>query len=485
MQALPVRRTKIIVTAGPATDKPEVLNNLLQTGVDLFRINYSHQGHQEHEARIRAIRQATARLGMEVGIMADLQGPKIRLERFAADRIHLHQGDEFTLDMDLAAAAGTQEKVGVSYKELYKDVQAGDVLLLDDGRITLEIQRIAARQIICRVLQGGPLSNNKGINLKGGGLAAGALTAKDQDDLRHGVAMGADYFAVSFVRHAADIRQARALLDEAGSSAGVIAKLERAESLTHAEAIIEAADGVMIARGDLGVEIGDASLPPVQKRLIALCRQLDRPVITATQMMESMIENPIPTRAEVFDVANAVLDGTDAVMLSGETSIGDYPGQVVEAMARICTETEKQKQTRQSDHRINQAFDRIDEAIAMSTMYAANHIKARAIAALTETGATCLWMSRISSGIPIMAFTRHVHTMRKVRLYRDVYPIAFDITHTDAQEANKAIVKQLLQLGRVSPGDLVIITKGDLRGHRGGTNNMKIVRVGDSIWQGV
>ncbi|MGI9229838.1 MAG: pyruvate kinase [Gammaproteobacteria bacterium] len=474
-----MRRTKIIVTVGPATDKPGMLEKLLNIGVDLFRINYSHQTHLEHKERFAAIRETSARLGMEVAIMVDLQGPKIRLQRFSNNKILLEQGAEFILDMGLAADAGDEKRVGVTYGDLYKDVKPGNILLVDDGRISLQVSRIDNKQIVCKVLIGGRLSNNKGINLKGGGLSAGALTDKDKKDLVHGVEMGADYFAISFVRNAGDISEARALLQQAGSDAGIIAKLERAESLNHVEDIIQASDAIMVARGDLGVEIGDASLPPVQKRLIKLCETLHRPVITATQMMESMIDNPIPTRAEVFDVANAILDGTDAVMLSGETSIGRYPEQVVEAMARICTETEKQEQTRQSGHRINEQFERIDEAIAMSAMYAANHVNAKAIAALTETGSTCLWMSRISSGIPILAFTRHVHTMRKVKLYRDVYPLQFDITHTDPLEANQEIIKDLVRRELVDEGDLVIITKGDLRGHRGGTNNMKIIRVGD------
>ncbi len=478
-----MRRTKIIATVGPATDKPGVMEKLVESSVDLFRINYSHQTHLEHKERVRAILDITGKKGIEVGIIADLQGPKIRLARFKNGKILLQEGDDFILDPSLPGDAGTESQVSVTYRALHQDVNPGDILLVDDGRITLEVVSVVKTRVRCRVIVGGVLSDNKGINLKGGGLSAGALTRKDHKDLLHGVEIGADYFAVSFVSTAADIHQARSLLDKAGSNAGIIAKIERVEALENATAIIEAADAIMIARGDLGVEIGDASLPPVQKKLIKQAQAMDRPVITATQMMDSMINNQIPTRAEVFDVANAILDGTDAVMLSGETSIGLYPNQVVQAMARICEETEKQKETRQSDHRINQEFKRIDEAIAMSTMYAANHINAKAIAALTETGSSCLWMSRISSGIPILAFTRHASTMRKVRLYRDVYPIHFDITHTDPLEANKEIIANLLRLELVSKGDIVLVTKGDLRGHRGGTNNLKIIRVGESTEQ--
>lgn len=472
-----MRRTKIIATCGPATDKPGVTARLVEAGVDLFRINYSHQTPGEHERRVREIRELTSTRDREVGIIADLQGPKIRLETFKAGRVLLENGAEFTLDTDLGSDAGDRTQVGVSYRNLVTDLDAGDRLLVDDGRIVLEVTDISGHQIHCRVVQGGELSGKKGVNLQGGGLSAGALTEKDRADLAHAVKLGADYFAVSFVRGPDDIKEARRLLEAAGSNAGIIAKFERAEALNNIEGIIECSDAIMIARGDLGVEIGDAALPPVQKRLVKLARDMDRAVITATQMMESMIDNQIPLRAEVFDVANAVIDGTDAVMLSAETSIGMFPEKVVQAMARICEETEKQRITRVSDHRINQRFERVDEAIAMSTMYAANHIGARAIAALTETGSTPLWMSRISTGIPIFAFTRHLGTMRKVRLYRGVYPILFDITHTDPHEADREITGELVERGIVSSGDFVLITKGDLSGQRGATNNMKIVQV--------
>jgi len=476
-----MRRTKIIATLGPATDTPGMIKKLLHAGVDLFRLNYSHQTHEDYERRARHIREICAEESMEVGIIVDLQGPKIRLERFKSGKVLLAEGDVFTIDSSLEENAGDQEHVGVTYKDLAGDVKKEDTLLVDDGRIVLKVTEVAGHEIRCKVTVGGEISNNKGINLRGGGLSTGAMTQKDKEDLAHGIKIGADYFAVSFVRSADDIREAKKIITDSGSNAGIIAKLERAEAIDNAEDIIEASDAIMIARGDLGVEIGDAALPPVQKRLIKLARKMDRAVITATQMMESMIENQIPLRAEVFDVANAVLDGTDAVMLSAETSIGLFPDKVVTAMARICEETEKQRETRVSDHRINQQFNAIDEAIAMSTMYAANHIGARAIAALTETGSTCLWMSRISSGIPIFAFTRNQSTMRKVRLYRGVYPIQFDITHTDPLEANKEIIDDLLEQKKVVDGDVVIITKGDLVGSKGGTNNMKILKVGSAL----
>ncbi len=475
-----MRRTKIIATVGPSTDKPGMVEKILLAGVDLLRVNYSHQSHTEHERRVQEIRKVAASLDMEVGIICDLQGPKIRIEKFTGGKILLGEGDSFTIDGKMEDDAGDQQQVGVTYKDLAKDVKAGDKLMVDDGKLVLKVKEVIGHQVKCEVLMGGELSNSKGINLQGGGLSAAALTQKDQEDLKHGVSIGADYFAISFARMADDILEARRLLEAEGSNAGIIAKFERAEALENAESIIEVSDAIMIARGDLGVEIGDAALPPVQKRLIKLAQDMDRAVITATQMMESMIDHQIPLRAEVFDVANAVLDGTDAVMLSGETSIGLFPDKVVEAMSRICEETEKQRITRVSDHRLNQRFERIDEAIAMSTMYAANHIGAKAIAALTETGSTCLWMSRISSGIPIFAFTRHTSTVRKVKLFRGVYPVCFDITHTNPLEANKDVIEALMKQAIVKDGDYVIITKGDLQGHRGGTNNMKILQVGQA-----
>lgn len=476
-----MRRTKIIATTGPSTDRPGILEKLFIEGADVFRLNYSHQTHAHHEKRVGEIRKLSKKQKRAVGIIADLQGPKIRLEHFSDGRIHLREGNTFTIDTELPANAGDEKRVGVSYKDLPRDVQAGNTLLIDDGRIVLLVSDVHGHEVICEVVNGGELTDAKGINLKGGGLSAGALTDKDRTDIKHAVKIGVDFIAISFVRSADDIHQARQILDNLDSKARIIAKIERSVALEHIEEIIEGSDAIMIARGDLGVEIGDAALPPVQKRLIKMARDMDRAAITATQMMESMIYNQMPTRAEVFDVANAVLDGTDAVMLSAETSIGKYPDRAVADMSRICAEAEKQRITQVSDHRLNQHFEAIDEAIAMATMYSANHIGARAIAALTETGSTCIWMSRISSGIPIFAFTRHPATRRRVSLYRGVYPVKFDITHTDPLMANKEIINELLARNIVTNGDYVVITKGDLLGKRGGTNNMKIIKVGEAL----
>ena len=475
-----MRRTKIIATLGPATDEPGVLEKLFEAGVDVFRLSYSHQTHAHHENRLKEIRSLSKKYTHAVGVMADLQGPKIRIEHFDGGKVQLVEGAEFVIDTDMDSEAGDDKHVGVSYKNLPKDVRTGDTLLIDDGRIVMRVKEVGEHEVSCEVITGGELSNNKGLNLQGGGLSSSALTEKDIRDLEHAVSIGADFIAVSFPRVAADITHTRELLKELGSNAHIIAKIERAEALDDIEAIIEASDAIMIARGDLGVEIGDASLPPVQKRLTKMARGMDRAVIIATQMMESMIEHQIPTRAEVFDVANAVIDGADAVMLSAETSVGNYPVKAVTSMSNICEEAEKQKSVTVSDHRINRRFETINEAIAMSTMYAANHIGAKAIAALTETGGTCLWMSRIKSGIPIFAFTRHSSTRRRVCLYRGVYPMKFDITHTDPLEANKEIIEVLLANKVVNNGDYIIITKGDLRGTRGGTNNMKLIRVGEA-----
>lgn len=473
------RRTKIVATLGPATDNDSVLDEMIQAGMDVVRVNFSHGTHEDHITRAENVRNRARAHGHQVGVMADLQGPKIRIERFMEGMIHLEKNDHFILDAGLDFDAGTKERVGVTYKALPDDVNRGDTLLLDDGMLELWVEEVAGLEVRCRVVAGGKLTNSKGINRKGGGLTAAALTDKDREDIKVAASMGADYVAISFPRNADDIHEARELLREAGGHGGIIAKIERAEALDVLEEIIEAADAVMIARGDLGVEIGDAELPAVQKRIIQIARSLDRVVITATQMMQSMIENPIPTRAEVFDVANAVIDGTDAVMLSAETAAGQYPAKVIEAMDRICAGAERQRMITAKERRIKIRYMRADEAIAKATMYTANSLGVKAIAALTESGATPLWMSRISSGIPIFAMTRHVETRRKVTLYRGVYPVSFDVTTPDHATVNREAIDELVRRGAVRDGDLVIITKGDLMGVLGGTNAMKIIRVGE------
>jgi len=476
-----MRRTKIIATLGPATDESGVLEKLIAAGVDVFRLNYSHQTHNHHEKRMKEIRRLSLEYKHAVAVIADLQGPKIRIENFKGGKIKLKEGGNFKINTKLSSDSGDESQVGISYKQLANDLKVNDRLLIDDGRIVLGVLSIDNYIIDCEVITGGELTNSKGINLQGGGLSADALTNKDIEDMKHAAKIKVDFVAISFPRDAKDIKKARKMMKDCNCNAQIIAKIERADALNHIEEIIKESDVIMIARGDLGVEVGDAALPPIQKSLIKKARDMDRAVITATQMMESMIENKIPTRAEVFDVANAVIDGTDAVMLSGETSIGHYPDEAVKSMSRICEVAEKQRSVRESDHRINQRFETISEAVAMSSMYSANHIGAKAICSLTETGGTCLWMSRISSGIPIYAFTRHTATRRRVALYRGVYPMKFDITHTDPLEANKQMIDQLIEQDVVVEGDFVIITKGDLRGKRGATNNMKIIQVGQAL----
>ncbi len=474
-----LRRTKILATMGPATDDPKVLDKVIEAGLDVVRINFSHGHADEHRKRVEMVRDRAEAHGRQIGVLMDLQGPKIRIERFKDGKIELVEGERFTLDAELDHDSGDQTKVGIAYKTLPDDVNRGDTLLLDDGRIVLWVEDVHGAQIHTKVVVGGALSDRKGINRQGGGLSAPALTEKDRQDIKIAAELKADYVAVSFPRSAADVHEARHLLHEAGGHAAIVSKIERAEALDVLDEIIEASDAVMIARGDLGVEIGDAELPVVQKDIIQRARNLNKVAITATQMMESMIYNPIPTRAEVFDVANAVLDGTDAVMLSAETATGKYPDLAVGAMDRVCREAEKQRLARVSDHRINTEFGRIDEAIAMAAMYTANHLKVKAIVALTESGATPLWMSRISSGRPIYALSSHMETARKVTLYRGVYPILFVPQSTDHAQVNKDAIDELVSRGAVRDGDLVIITKGDLMGVHGGSNAMKVVRVGE------
>jgi pyruvate kinase len=473
------RRTKIVVTLGPATDDLAVLEQMIAAGVDVVRLNFSHGTHQEHQGRMEKVRQCAAKLKREVGILADLQGPKIRVACFKNKKIMLKEGAKFILDAALADDMGTEECVGIDYKDLPNDVKRGDTLLLDDGRLVLSVTDVNASKIICQVGVGGELSDHKGINRLGGGLSARALTEKDIKDLKFVATMNVDYVAISFPRGADDVNQAKALLKAANTNASVIAKIERTEAVKAIDEIIQASDGVMVARGDLAVEIGEAEVPAVQKLIIHRARALDKPVITATQMMESMIHSSVPTRAEVSDVANAVLDGTDAVMLSAETAIGDNPAKVVATMARVCLSAEKSLSTQISKHRLECHFQQIDEAIAMATMYAANHMDVTAIIALTESGSTPLLMSRIRSGIPIFGLSRHALTRGKMVLYRGVYPINFDVTKCNPIEVNRDAIATVQQQGFLCEGDLVIITKGDSMGVHGGTNTMKIVRVSD------
>ena len=451
---------------------------MIRAGTDVVRVNFSHGKAEDHARRIQNVLVAAASADRYVGVLGDLQGPKIRIERFAQGRITLAEGDAFSLDVSLDPSAGDAKAVGVAYKDLPRDVRAGDVLLLDDGQIVLEVEKVDGPRIHTRVRIGGTLSDQKGINRKGGGLSAGALTDKDRADIRTAAKLGIDFLAVSFARAAPDIVEARQLLRDAGGEGSVVAKIERSEAIQNLPAIIDVSDAVMVARGDLGVEMGYAELTGLQKTIIHQTRNRHRVVITATQMMESMIHSPIPTRAEVSDVSNAVMDGTDAVMLSAETAVGKYPVKAVEAMAEVIRGAEKyQLAHSRVRHRVEGQFQGTDEAIAMAVMYTANHLRVRAIVALTESGSTPLWMSRIRSDIPIYAFTRHEATRRRVTLYRGVYPVPFEITDTEPRVLYAAVFNQLLKRQLVSIGDLVILTQGELSGVSGGTNAMKIIKV--------
>jgi pyruvate kinase len=471
------RRTKIVATLGPATDPPAALADLIAAGVDLVRVNFSHGSFDDHARRIEGTRAAAARAGRVVGILGDLRGPKVRIERFAGGRAVLVEGERFTLDPKFDPANGTDRIVGVAYESLPRDVRPGDTLLLNDGLISLEVTAVEGTQVHTRILTGGELTDMKGLNKLGGGLSAGALTDKDREDIRMAAELGVDYLAVSFVRDRADITEAWDLLRAAKGEGRIVAKIERREAIENLEPIIESTSAVMVARGDLGVEVGYAELIGLQKHIIALARAKSRLVITATQMMESMIHAPVPTRAEVSDVANAVMDDTDAVMLSAETAVGRHPGRVVRAMAQVIEGAEKWQHSNRPDLRIDGEFTRTDEAIAAAVMYTANHLDVRAIVALTESGSTALWMSRMRSDIPIYAFTRHAGTQRRVTLYRGVYPVDFDVTNPRPEQMYAAIFERLMKDGLAAEGDLIIVTKGELSGVSGGTNSMKIVKV--------
>jgi len=472
-----LKRTKIIATLGPATSERETLQRLIAAGVDVVRVNLSHGSISAHQAQVEGTRAAAKALGKEVGIMIDLQGPKIRIAGFKEPFVYLENGASFILDAHLEKNAGTKEIVGVDYKNLPNEVKPRDMLLLDDGLILLSVEKVEKDKIYCKVQLGGKLSSHKGINRRGGGLTAEPLTAKDRADIQFAAKIQADYVAVSFPRSAEDIRNTRALLVKAGSKAGIIAKIERVEAVAAIEEMIEASDGVMVARGDLGVEIGYAELPAVQKHIISRARALNRPVITATQMMESMVQHPIPTRAEVSDVANAVLDGTDAVMLSAETASGHFPVEAVLAMQEVCLAAERQKVTQVSHHRLDSRFTRVDESIAMAAMYVANHIDTKCIVALTETGKTPLWMSRIRSGIPIYGLSRHAEARGRMTLYRGVYPVHFDVTQQATVDVMHDVIEALLSLKAIQKGDRLILTKGDMMGDEGGSNTLKVVTV--------
>jgi len=473
------RATKIVATLGPASSDPSMLEEMIRAGVNVVRLNFSHGKAQDHVDRATLVREAAKRAGREVAIMADLQGPKIRVGKFAEGKVFLEHGQKFILDA-ARVELGDIHAVGLDYKALPNEVKAGDVLLLNDGLIVITVDAVKGQQVHTTVKLGGELSNNKGINKQGGGLTAPALTAKDMDDIRTAMSFQADYVAVSFPKNATDMEMARQLCNVAAAQynhkPGLIAKIERAEAIPKLLEILLASDGIMVARGDLAVEVGNAAVPGLQKRMIKLAREYDKVVITATQMMESMITNPVPTRAEVSDVANAVLDGTDAVMLSAETAAGKYPLETIKEMAQICLAAEEGGDPKLDADFIGKTFTRIDQSIAMGALFTAYHLGAKAIVAMTDSGSTALWMSRHLSQVPIYALTPRMETQRKMTLYRNVRPLLMN-TSTDRDTALRDAEQHLKDRGIVQKGDVYAITCGEPMGAPGGTNMLKICQV--------
>ena len=473
-----LRKTKIVATLGPASSSEEMISRLITAGVNVVRLNFSHGTADDHIKRAEIVRRIAHNLNRPIGVLCDLQGPKIRIGKFALGKIMLKTGDLFILDAD--CDLGDQTQVGLDYKDLPQEVVAGNMLLLDDGRITMAVNTVHGNKIHCVIVNGGELSNNKGINLQGGGLSAQALTAKDLEDIKTAVALEADYIAISFPRDEHDVIAAKNCVKNAGGTASIVAKIERAEAITNLEAIIKASDAIMVARGDLGVEVGDAAIPGLQKRMIRMARAHNKLAITATQMMESMIYNPIPTRAEVSDVANAVLDGTDAVMLSGETASGRYPLETVEAMHRVCLEAEKECENLHSTARHVGVLQHTDEAIAAAAIFTAQHLKVVVIAALTQSGNAAQWLSRANSSVPIYALSPDKVARRKLTLHRNVFPYPIEQAGKGRDEILIEMEQVLISTGAVQAGDAVLLTFGEPIGSPGGTNTLKIVTIGEN-----
>lgn len=473
------RRTKIVATLGPATDDAQALEALIRAGCDVVRVNFSHGDADTHARRIRMVRAAARELDTDVAVLADLAGPKIRIDRFRDGSVELEKGRPFTLIAEDPPPPGDESGVGVVYLGLPGDVEPGSELLLDDGLIAMRVVRVEGTRIHCEVQTAGRLYDRKGLNLRGGGLSLPGVSEADEADIRRAADWQVDYLAVSFPRSAEDIEQARTLLRRAGGEAHIVSKIERTEAIDNLDAVIEASDAVLVARGDLGVEIGEAELPGLQKRIIACSLEHNRPVITATQMMQSMVESPVPTRAEVLDVANAVIDGTDAVMLSAETAVGRHPARVIEAMARICEGAERHVQATLPQRRLNVKPERTDQAIAMAASILAANVPVRALIALTESGSTARWLSRVRSPVPIIALSPNRASLRRMRLYQHVQPLFFASEESEGGAAGREAVEHVLRAGLIDPGDRVILTLGDDMGLEGGTNTMKIVTAGD------
>jgi pyruvate kinase len=470
-----IRRTKVVATLGPASSDAKTLARMIEAGLDVVRINFSHGAPDEHRARVNLVRQLARKAGRAVGVLVDLQGPKIRVGKFKDGKINLEPGAKFVLDAE--CKLGDQHVVGLDYKNLPNDVHPGDTLLLDDGRIVLGVTNVRGPKITTVVEQGGPLSNNKGINRKGGGLTAPALTEKDKQDIKLAAELKADFLAVSFPRSGEDVRWARDLFNKAGGHGLIVSKIERAEAIPALDEILDASDAIMVARGDLAVEVGDAAVPALQKRMIRMARDKQKLTITATQMMESMISSPIPTRAEVSDVANAVLDGTDAVMTSAETAAGKYPAETIAAMVRVCVEVEKEDQLQQ-ERRGGPGQVDVENSIARATAFTAAGLPIKAVAALTQSGRTALLMSRMAISVPIYAMSSVIETRRRVTLFRGVHPVRFKGARNPEKALHMA-EDELIKRGVVQNGDLIVLTIGEPFGRSGGTNTLKIVKVGE------
>ncbi|MDO4433596.1 MAG: pyruvate kinase [Alysiella sp.] len=475
--------TKIVATLGPASNNVELLRDMIQIGaLNVVRFNFSHGTAEFHEENAHIVREAAKQAGREIAIVADLQGPKIRVGKIVGGSICVEEGEELLFDAALQGE-GTRECVGLDYRDLPNDVQVGDVLLLDDGLLTVTVKSVLGSQILTVAHNSHTLKSNKGINKQGGGLSAGAFTEKDFRDLKTAVKIGCDYLAVSFVKSAQDMKMAREAVAQACSEngctalpPGLVAKIERVEAIENLDEIILASDGIMVARGDLAVEVGNAAVPALQKRMIKRARELRRFSITATQMMESMIENPVPTRAEVSDVANAVLDGTDAVMCSAETAVGKYPFETVRQMALICKAAEREQDSLVGVSDNMEITHRTDHAIASGAVHIARQVNAKAIIALTESGTTAFQVSRYGIQIPIFALTPNIAAQRRMSVYRGVRPIqlATSMNHDTALHEVEAF---LVQRGILASGDKYIITSGSKMRERGSTNTLQIMCV--------
>jgi pyruvate kinase len=471
-----MRRAKIVCTMGPAVESSEKVHELISAGMNMARLNLSHGGHDEHQSRLDLVRSVAAETNQPIAILVDLQGPKIRLARFANGPHDLARGDIFTITAD--EVEGTKERVGTTYKGLPGDCKPGDRILIDDGKVTVEVVEVKGNDVVTRVIEPGAVSNNKGINLPGVAVSVPALSEKDKEDLRWGLAAGADFIALSFVRSAADIKDVHAIMDEVGIRRPVIAKIEKPQAVENLQEIVDAFDGIMVARGDLGVELPIEDVPLVQKRCIELAREAAKPVIVATQMLDSMITNSTPTRAEATDCANAVLDGADALMLSGETSVGAFAIEAVQVMSRIIVKTEQDMMDRIRPMRTQPKTK--GGAITKAAAEVGKIVDAKFLIAFTKSGDSARRMSRLRSPIPILALTPDPATYSQLALSWGVESMIMPmVSHTD--EMVKQVDTLLVESGRGVVGENVMIVAGSPPGIPGSTNAMRVHRIGDAI----